>query len=253
MSLDREIQSSLRYSVRRMDIKISDVDIDEFLELEKKRKSISVLNDECVSHVETFLEPADMMSYVIVCKDDYSRVNQTRGRIVLYYFPNHILPANSTYQWTQLCMDWFTFKLRDNTTTAALVSEIRGVETDIKYCADALEQIKAYKNPTYQARIAKIVNRRQIESEKKRIGEIWESASTEFQEVIGIVRWLIPSGLITDLPTLTNELYGGMSREEFYPPKEVYSEPSDDEWDEGEWMDRYEADAAAYLNALANL
>jgi len=240
MNMNREIKSSLLHFVKHFELDIPVRDLRKFMHLDSARKSLNLINHDNIGMIEDFLLIPDVLSLVAVSKEIYSRIDEVRLKIVNWYYPMNTLAKEPTYQWRQLCIDWYTDCV-DHDTVSFDVGNIKKAEKTLMYCQKelAIHGRPAW-DPLPQTLRAVRSYKAQIICETKILDDVWESISDKTRGILDDASWLYPSGFLSDIEPVNHELYGGMSKEELKSQKRDDEEDDRAEREEREWNDEQE-------------
>jgi hypothetical protein len=223
MNITLEIRAAVADFISHYGITVEYGTLEEFFRHLEKKRSLVILNLDCISAVENFLYPQDMLSLVRTCKYTYGRIGLTRSRICNLWYPDNTLSGvDPTDRWRYMCADWYEFKLDDSAMCGAQHRDMVRSEKSIKYCQHELDDLMSKKTKnTPDGTIAAIeLYQKQIAVEQKNLDKLRNSSCqgsscAAFSFMRSCIKWMIPSGNLMDLPTSDVRLRDGMTRVEY--------------------------------------
>jgi hypothetical protein len=216
MNVHLEFDASLAHFISFFGLNFSPEKLDEFRQIDNRRKSILLLDDDTICAVEEFLTINEVLTLAYTNKYFYSRISEARVMITNWYYPMNILPKEPNLMWKQLCVDWYVNQMNNCHNLRNSINKIKKAEKPLKYC---MAELKMHSQPALDPLPQTFYSIRsyrcQIKSEKKSLDDAWKSVSDEVIEFEPLIRWMYTdTGFISDIPEIDNRLYGGLPKEE---------------------------------------
>ncbi len=239
MNISLEIRTAIAAFIGHFAVDVEPKELDAFFRYMEKKRSLTNLDLDCISRIEEFLHPYDMLSLVRTCKYTYGRVGRTRSRICNIWYPDNTLSGvNPTDRWQYMCADWYETRLDGSSMCGAQHRDIVRSEKSIKYCQGELDYLIAAKtkNSSEATNTAIEMYREQIASEKKNLDKLINSSSVEFNFMRNCVKWMISSGNLMDIPKSNVRLRDGMTRLEYIAHQDKLRKEAEDYDDDTDYL-----------------
>ena len=238
-----EINTVIAAFATHFRISVSEPDMADFLREYNARRSLMRISLECIGVMYEFLLPYEMLPLARSCKYTYSDIGRVHRLICSVWHPTNLFDGvDSTYIWKQMCTDWYLPDLPASHYGSYHHSIVR-LEKALLYGTEQLGDFlsRRTERPLPSTLLAIKTYTDEINANTNLLEEAWQNVCQMYRDRVDYIKWMIPSGFLSDLPKLDNRLYGGITREEFNQQQNPPAPPNRERfgWADGAVDDEY--------------
>lgn len=231
--VDKNIISAIRHFVEEMNLDVDKETIHDFLQKNKKRRSIQNIYKDTVIHICSFIDMGNAIAFLTTCKQ-FAAIIPNIWRVYehMYYNGSTLSSSGATMISVKqnIAIDWFDYIANNDSTLKSLLKEIQEPEKQISKLKKRNDEIynsekKQWRcpRPSPQTKIEYITNLREMVVYEQDLGIIYDNAPKNKLEFIERFRWLCPEGLFYNMPLVDDRLYTGIRKNQ--------EEQEDSDWD----------------------